>query len=92
MKLKHSWLQSIVLPCLKLKVHNHFEGDLVHVQGPLSALSKVLTDRNMHIKKKLKLFLKSQDVGIFGTTTSFYEMLTEGPSIGPDVTDPQFQK
>ena len=46
----------------------------------------------MHIKKKLKLFLKSQDVGIFGTTTSFYEMLTEGPSIGPDVTDPQFQK
>ena len=41
----------------------------------------------MVAKKILKGVLRSQDWGIFGTTTSFYEM-----HIGPDVSDPRFQK
>ena len=52
------------------------------LQGPpyLSVQSKLsLTDRNMHAKKFLKVGLKSWDWGIFGTTTSFYEMHTAHP-------------
>ena len=49
----------------------------MYLQGPrrLSGQSKLaLRERNMIAKKNLKGVLRSSDWGIFGTTTSFYEM------------------
>ena len=45
----------------------------------------------MHANKCLKMVLKSLDYAFFGTASSFYEKFTFAPSIGPDVSEPEFQ-
>ena len=64
------------------------------IQGPplLSGQSELdLTDRNMQANKFLKVVLKSWDYAFLGTATIFYEHFYFAPSIGPDVSDPEFQ-
>ena len=45
----------------------------------------------MHVRFCVKVVLKSWDRIILGTIISFHEILTVGPSIGPDVSHPKFQ-
>ena len=45
----------------------------------------------MHANKCLKVVLKSWDYAFFGPGTIFYEKFYFAPSIGPDVSDPEFQ-
>ena len=59
-------------------------------QPSQSYISKLaLTDRNVQAKFCFKVVLESWDWIFLGITTSFCEMLTV-PSIGPNVSHPQF--